>query len=391
MNWIETINNWKYENFSIPEILDAIIFLLFLIAVLYLLIFSIASLKKQDQRYIPAKKKHRFVILFPAFKADNCIIHSVLSFLEQNYPIDYYNIVVISSFLLPETLEKLNKLPIRVIKADLPDCTKTSIIQYATEQLTDNTFDMLVVLDANNTVVPNFLDQINNAYYSGCEAIQTHRVSQTPQNSVEALIAAAEEINNSIFRKGHVRLGFSSALISSGMAIDFNWFKNNYMKLNKYEFDKSLESLLFKDYIYIEYLENVYTFDKKVSKSSEFHDQRRKWMSNQSSNKVSNLWKLVKAMLDGNWDYSDKLLQWLMPSRMFLLGLLFLYTASVFILDWSLSIKWFGLCFLALIALAISVPDKCMTKQFQRAIFYAPFLFILLLPGITKITDKHKI
>lgn len=390
MDWIGTLNNWKYESFSIPEILDAIIFLLFLIAVLYLLVFSLASLKKQDERYIPANKNHHFVILYPAYKADNCIINSVLSFLKQNYPMEFYEIVIISSFLLPETLEKLKKLPVRIIEANFPDCTKTSIIQYATKQIANESYDMLVVLDANNTVVPNFLEQINNAYYSGCDAIQTHRISQSPKNPMEALIAVAEEINNSIFRKGHVRLGFSSALISSGMAIDFEWFKNHYEQLNKFEFDKSLESLLFKDYIYIEYLEDVYTVDEKVSKSHEFQQQRRKWMSNQSANKASNLWALTKAILDGNWDYSDKLLQWLMPSRMFLLGLLFLYTLGIFIVDWPLAIKWIGLCLLALIALAISVPDKCMTKQFQRALLYAPFLFLLLLPGISKITGKNK-
>ena len=55
--------------------------------------------------------------------------------------------------------------------------------------------------------------------------------------------AAFEEINNSIFRRGHVALGLSSAISSSGMAFDFNWFKKNIMSAKTSYDEKELELL----------------------------------------------------------------------------------------------------------------------------------------------------
>lgn len=67
-------------------------------------------------------------------------------------------------------------------------------------------------IDANNTVSPIISDQINDAYYSGCQVVvQTHRQSKDIQTDIEALTALIEEINNAIFRKGHV--GWDSLLL----------------------------------------------------------------------------------------------------------------------------------------------------------------------------------
>lgn len=73
----------------------------------------------------------------------------------------------------------------------------------------------------------------------------------------------SEEINNSIFRSGHTRLGFSSALIGSGMAFDYDWLIQYIYKATHVGVDKQLESMLLSQNIYIEFLEDVYTYDEK--------------------------------------------------------------------------------------------------------------------------------
>lgn len=84
---------------------------------------------------------------------------------------------------------------------------------------------MVVVLDADNLVDPDFLEHLNNAFYSGCSAVQTHRVAKNMNTSVAVLDAVSEEMNNSIFRKGHTKLGFSAGLIGSGMAFEYDIFR----------------------------------------------------------------------------------------------------------------------------------------------------------------------
>ena len=76
MDFEYEINKWWFSNGDkLIEYADAIVFLLFLIAVLYIFIFSLASLKKTRNKYPPARKKHRFVFYFlPTRKMQSLLI-----------------------------------------------------------------------------------------------------------------------------------------------------------------------------------------------------------------------------------------------------------------------------------------------------------------------------
>lgn len=56
------------------------------------------------------------------------------------------------------------------------------------------------------------------------EAVQTHRIAKNMNNDMALLDAVSEEINNTIFRLGHAKLGLSAALIGSGMAFRYDLF-----------------------------------------------------------------------------------------------------------------------------------------------------------------------
>ena len=85
-----------------------------------------------------------------------------------------------------------------------------------------------------------------------------------------------EEVNNSIFRRGHVRLGLSSALIGSGMVFNYQWFHDNVKYLSTAGEDKELEVLLLKQRIFIEFLDEVYVYDEKTQEEKGFYTQRRR-------------------------------------------------------------------------------------------------------------------
>lgn len=70
----------------------------------------------------------------------------------------------------------------------------------------------------------DYLDKINDVFYPGCSVVQTHRVTKNLNTDMVVLDAVNEEINNPIFRKGHVRFGFSSVLVGSGAAFEYPLF-----------------------------------------------------------------------------------------------------------------------------------------------------------------------
>lgn len=385
-------DNWIDKQEYAFLFIDAILFLLFLIAVLYLFIFAAYSKKKALYHYPKAKKKYRYAILFPAYMEDAVIIDSVQSFFKQNYPRELYEVIVISDQMTEETISKLKKTTATVTQILDPMSTKINALQLAIKNIEQErtSYDMVVVLDADNIVNPDFLEKINDAFYSGCLAIQTHRVAKNRDTNTAVLDAVSEEINNAIFRKGHTRLGFSSGLSGSGMAFEYELFKNLIQGIDEIGEDKYMERKLLLQNVYIEYLEDVYTFDEKVRGKKEFYNQRRRWLATQFSNLFSGISKLPRAILSGKWDYCDKLFQWMMPPRIILLGFVILIACFLSVINILLSIKWWGLLLFIGITFSLAVPDYLVDKQFKKAIVSLPILFLLMFFNLFRLRGGNK-
>ena len=224
--------------------LDLVLFALCAFTVVYLLIYAIAATVKRTDKYSESRIKHRFAILIPAYKDDEYVFYAIRSFLQQDYPIDCFDIIVISDHLKSETNRQLAQLPIILLKANFKKSSKTKSIKAAMSQLADSQYDIALLMNADNVVEKNFLNEINNTYASGSNAIQSHRIHKDRPNNIIVLDAVADEINNSILRAGHVTFGLSASLNGSGTAIDFNWLKENIRKLSDEDDEKTIESLL---------------------------------------------------------------------------------------------------------------------------------------------------
>ena len=356
------------------------------------MMFALFSIKKKTYTYPTARKKYSFAVLFPAYKEDSVILHSVKDFLKNEYPRDLYDVIVISDQMSEETNKKLLNLSAKVVEIKNASSTKTNALRKAVEYIDNGTvkYDVVVILDADNLTDNDFLEKINDAFYSGCSAVQTHRVAKNRDTNIAVLDAVSEEINNSIFRKGHTQIGFSSALIGSGMAFEYELFKDCIMSSKHIGIDKQLEQILLLQNIYIEYLEVVYTYDEKVANKNSFYDQRRRWLSNQFHNLFYGLKNIPLAILKGNWDYCNKLFQWMMPPRIVLLGLIVIIAVIMTVINWPLSIKWWGLFLLLCITFSLAVPDYLVDNRFKKALVSLPLVFILMCLNFFRLKGANK-
>ena len=376
--------------YTILDNIDSFCFFLLGTSVLYLFVFALLSHIKRKDIYPAAGKLHRFVILYPAYKEDRVIENAISNFLEQDYPKSCYDLVVISDQMQDDTINRLKSMSVTLMEVHFQQSSKAKAMQYAMENLDKNTYDMVVIMDADNTVEPNFLHELNKAYHSGCLVIQAHRMAKNLNTDTAILDAVSEEINNSIFRKGHVRLGLSAALIGSGMAIDFQWFKKNIFKLQTAGEDKELEALLLKENIFIEYLEHVNVYDEKTQKDSTFYNQRRRWLASQLFAIKNNIGKLPGALFDGKFDYANKICQWMMLPRVLLLGFIGIISIIVLLYQWTWAIKWFILELLLVITLSLAVPDYLVNEQFKKAVWKAPKLFLLMTLNLFRLRGVNK-
>lgn len=334
-------------------------------------------------------KQKRFIIIFPAYGEDNVIKRSVMSFLEQHYPMNKYSVVVVSDHMKEETNIALLELPITLYLPQFENSSKAKALQYAIDNTYDD-FDHIVILDADNVVNPYFLDRLNDICNHGFSAIQCHRRAKNSDSKIAELDGISEEINNSIFRKGHNNIGLSSALIGSGMCFDYQWFKTHVHSLSTAGEDRELEKMLLSEHIYIKYVEDIDVFDEKVDNEDNFQRQRQRWMSAQLHSLLSMLANLPSAILHFNINYIDKTIQqMLIPRSMLLVGtfawsLLMTATATI----WAY--KWWLLFALTSLALLISIPRKMCNGSLVKLVIHLPRLTWRMLSNIRHIDRKNR-
>ncbi|OJX64869.1 glycosyltransferase family 2 protein [Dysgonomonas sp. 37-18] len=375
---------------NVVNIVDSVLFALMLFPVLYLLVFAIASLKKRKIHYPETENKLKYVILFPAYKEDKVIVSSVKSFLTQDYPKSHFDVVVISDQLKDKTNEELSQLPVDLLIANYKDSTKAKALIFALDNLSKDDYDAVVIIDADNTVSPNFLNEINKAFSFGIRALQVHRIAKDPETDMAILDAASEEMNNSFFRSGHIRLGLSSALSGSGMAFEYKWFKKNINNISSVGEDKELELQLLRQGIYIDYLEDVFAYDQKVQNQQVFYNQRRRWMASQYENLVKGMKYISEALTTGNIDLCNKLIQWAMLPRLILLGLIFVLAVLFLLINIFWSIKWWILLMFMCLSLAIAIPDEMVNERLIKILRKLPKLFILMVINLFRIKGAKK-
>lgn len=372
------------------QCIDILLFIIVLGTVLYLLVFAIAAMLGKPQKCPPATKYNRFLVLIPAYKEDFVIESTVRSFLRQTYPTSQYDTIVIADHCQPETVERLKQYPVTVLTPNFEESLKAKSLNYAIEYIAPRKYDVVVILDADNTVDPHFLHVINDYYESGCMAIQAHRVAKNRNTETALLDAIFEEINNSIFRTGHVRLGFSSALVGSGMAFDFEWFRQHVGQLLSAGEDKELEALLMKERIFVDFLDDLYVYDEKTQKEKVFHRQRRRWMAAQFHSLFSNLPKLFPAIVQRNYDLADKIIQWMLLPRIAMVGIMLIMSLVMLFIDWTSAIKWWCLFIFVLGIFAMCIPDNLVNKDFDRAIKNAPLMAVKMVLNMFRLQGLKK-
>ena len=377
---------------QILHIIDITLWVLILGSVAYVAFFAVISLfyEKEDRVAIHAaaltNRMTKFLILYPAYNEDRVIINAVEHFLEQDYPEDLYTVAVISDHMQPETNDYLRSLPITLLIPTFEKSSKAKAMQHAMTEVTGD-FDNVVILDADNVVRPEFLSQLN-ILCSIYDAIQCHRCAKNANNDVAVLDGTSEEINNTIFRKAHNRLGLSSALIGSGMCFDYELFKKNVFRLSTAGEDREMEALLLHQEVFIKYAPDIHVFDEKVSNQDNFQRQRMRWMTAQIQSLFSNLPKIPGAIAHGKINFIDKTIQQALIPRSILIVLLggISIFMTIFMPVWCE--KWWILLAVLAVSLFIAIPSQLRLRSFSK-VLAIPGLVLRMLKNILHMDRKN--
>jgi cellulose synthase/poly-beta-1,6-N-acetylglucosamine synthase-like glycosyltransferase len=381
----------------ILNIIQIVLLILLGLATLYILIFSIASLFYKQQHYSDNGNIKRMAVLVPGYKEDEVIIEVATLALEQEYPTPLFDVVIIADSFKERTLTALKKLPIKLIEVSFDKSTKSKALNKAMATL-DKDYDIAVVLDADNVMAPDFLAKINAAFENDFIAVQGHRIAKNTNNSWAILDAISEEINNNIFRKGHRVLGLSSAIIGSGMAFRYDYFKTLMSTVTAVGgFDKEIELKILKEGSKIIYLDDALVYDEKIQKSDVFGNQRRRWLSAQLHYFRKDILCSCKHLLiKGNVDYFDKAIQFIQPPRILLLGAVLICSFSFIITNYFLDNQvhltnyWVLLAVACVLSFVFSVPKSFYNLKTLNALANLPKGMLMMLLSLLKIKGANK-
>lgn len=371
------------------DIIEIVCYIPIILTVGYIFLFAVISLLPNRNYKKQSERRNRFLIIFPAYAEDSVIVNSITTFLKQDYPTKLYDVVVVSDHMTDETNAMLSALPIRTLIATYSNSSKAKALQLTIDEMTEE-YDYVVILDADNNVKSDFLTTINQYCSPSTIAIQAHRQAKNTNTSVALLDAVSEEINNTIFRLAHVKARMSSALIGSGMCLEYNWFCKHVHLLSTAGEDKELEQQLLIEGRHIKYLDDTPVFDEKVQSRENFGNQRKRWMAAQISALQSLGKQLPKAIKEGRIDYVDKFIQQLLLPRSLCFMLTPILTILIALLSCSAATKWLLATTLLFISLLIAIPRKFYNRRLVMAIISVPGLVFRMMANILHLKGASK-
>lgn len=363
--------------------------------VLYLFVSALAgrlgSADDNPGNAIPEQFR-RIAVLIPAYKEDAVIRGSVIANLQLDYPRDRFDLIVIADSFLPETLEKLAQYPIQVMPVSFEQSTVQKSIAWALNHLPDNTYDIVLISDADNHMAPDFLKRINQAFAQGWRAVQGHRTAKNTNTSVAVFDAMNEEVNNTIFRAGQRALGLSVTLSGSGMAFEPALVKQALNQIKTVGgYDKELEMLLALAHVPIGYLADAIIYDEKVQNVAVFNKQRTRWVAAQVYFVKAYFSTGITQLFKGNVNAFNALVKALLFPRMILLALLGVAFLITLVVGYQPGQVVAGTLFFGLVfSLLVSVPAALWRKVSARDFLVLPSLIFGMFLSLLKFKQAGK-
>jgi len=375
---------------NILTYIDIVLFILVSLTVLYIAFFAFTAQFNRHTTIPKAKKQNRFIILIPAHKAGRNVEQTTSSILGQTYPQRLFDVTVISDHCAEMTNFRLAQQPVTLLTPDFDKSSRTKSLQLAINNLPQfKIYDIVIILDPGNIVEPEFLQQMNDAYEAaGTKCIQAHRLSQNRDTVTSRLSAIFEEINNSIFRRGHINIGLSAATMGSGIAFDFSWFKQNISTAKTNWEDKELEALLLRQHIFVDYFDSIMVYDEKTRQAEEFNRQRTNWIISQLRSTIRTVRFLPMAIIDRHYDLIDKIFQWLLLPRMMVMLIIGIMGIILPFIYMSMALKWWALFAFVLFIFALATPNYLVDDKWDSTFFKIPIVVLVSIFGRFKKGEK---
>jgi cellulose synthase/poly-beta-1,6-N-acetylglucosamine synthase-like glycosyltransferase len=354
-----------------------------------LLIYGLRRLFLGRNRIVKAKitKEYSFAVIVTAHKNLQLVPPLVDSVLQQTYA--NFMVYVVADNCENTDIGYNDHPKVRVLKPEVPLNAKIRSIDFAINNFSVP-HDVMIILDADNLVHPDYLAVLNRYFNRGYRAVQTNMLAKNNDSVYAQLDAAGNYFYNFIDRKMRMELGLSSNIWGLGIALETSLYKEVIYQNFLGGFDKKIQADIVKLIPQLAYAEDAKVYDEKIDSGDAMETQRTRWI-NAYFKYFTYGWDVFSTGIrKGNFNlvfFGFNLLRpplFLQISAAMLFAVLNYWIAPAFAIGWVAAIGVFALSFLLIVAV-MSTDRKTIS-----ALFYLPVVFFRQLRAFLHIGRANK-
>ena len=190
---------------------------------LYQILISATALIKLKDKPLIKNKKHKFMAIIPAHNEAGVVANLIESLKKQEYDKNLLDIYVIADNCTDNTAEiARNAGAIVYERFDETKKTKGFALQwFLNKKVEDGSdYDAFCVFDADNIVMPDFIEQMNKKLCQGEEIVQGYRDIKNPTDSwISAGYAIFYWTMNRFYHLARYNVGLSPLINGTGFMV----------------------------------------------------------------------------------------------------------------------------------------------------------------------------
>jgi cellulose synthase/poly-beta-1,6-N-acetylglucosamine synthase-like glycosyltransferase len=371
-------------------VIQCIVAFYILLPLLLLLLYGLVNLFRIktpfERRSFVTDKDFEFGIIITAHQEDLFIFPLVDSVLKQAY--GKFRVYIVADDMEAATLA-FDDPRITVLKPQPALHSKIKSIHYALDQFVRK-HDAVIILDADNLIHPSFLLTINNYFRKGYKVVQPDFRPKNINTLYARMDAIGDMFNFFIEREARWRLNLSAAIWGSGVAIDYDLYRE--VKYSDFlgGFDKKLQSHLVQRVDRIAFAPDAILFDEKIVSGKSLEKQRTRWISAYFKYFTESMvicWQGIRRM---NFNLIFFGINVLRPPLFIVLGGGMLCTAIAFFVSLPLFYTWLFVWLSFFLSFAVIVLVRGKDVRFLRTLFLIPLFALRQIAALLKISKAKK-
>lgn len=250
---------------------------------LILFIIGNKKVKKHEHHKQITLYNHRFAIIICAHNEENVIGSILESLREQTYDTANWQVYVIADRCTDNTANIAESYDfVTVLRRNVEGESRKGIaLQWGIEkvlELTQDAVDIMMVLDADNLVIPEFLELFNKKFCEGSLLVTGRRVAMNPYDSlVSKWYSVYWSSVSELFCKSHSNLHLSCLLSGTGFAFSVSLLEEH--KFHTVSMSEDIEFSIQQNLkgIRVDYAEDAIFYDEQPIHLSVMYKQLRRW------------------------------------------------------------------------------------------------------------------